>query len=423
MKKLLLLSLFSIAACQQAVLPPTSFVDLLEIVDSTDDQICKLPLAELRKTMTPEALDAAKIDAFNFSDVIESYADNPADTLNAGEGIPTTLKSFHDDLHYWMDRISEQSQYGDQDSKDFNLRFCVMNEKRADLHAASRTDILARLKDGITLPAPELIENINHETSFDDGFTAKMMAKIFTPENMESLTSLERAQMRGGESLLVSDPKTAEAFWKLRDEEISAVITFIQTHTFSTTADKLDHMTDIDQSLRRLWGRANAEKHFESEAEYEAFKANISSRVVKVDEFNTSELKKMLEGRGWFRDDLDGGGAANDAWLIAQHADRNPDFQVKALRLIESELGAPGVSKSNYAYLYDRVQMRMVDGIDIAKRVQRYGTQGRCTGPGTWEPFTVEAPDRIDEIRAEMNLGTMAEYQARFKDICKTDQR
>ena len=157
--------------------------------------------------------------------------------------------------------------------------------------------------------------------------------------------------------------------------------------------------------------------------EFENFKIGVSERVTRVDEFNTAELENMLSGRGWFRDDLDGEGAAFRAWLIAQHADRNPDFQIRALDLIGDDLNAPGVSKSNYAYLYDRVQMRFKDGDDLTKRTQKYGTQGRCTGPGTWEAFPMEAPDDIDKLRAEVGLGSLAEYKALFKDICKEDQR
>ena len=182
-------------------------------------------------------------------------------------------------------------------------------------------------------------------------------------------------------------------------------------------------MTNIDQSLRKLWSSPDAQSHFDNPGELEEFKAGISSRIVTVDEFNTSELEKMLQGRGWFRDDLDGEGAAHKAWLIAQHADRNPEFQIKALALIEAEFGSPGVSKSNYAYLYDRVQMRFTDGLDASKRIQRYGTQGRCIGKGLWEPFPVEDPERIDEVRADVGLGTMAEYKSRFKTLCHEDQR
>jgi len=131
----------------------------------------------------------------------------------------------------------------------------------------------------------------------------------------------------------------------------------------------------------------------------------------------------MLKGRGWFRDDNDGEGASDRGWIIAQHADRDPEFQQEALKLIEAELGAPSVSKSNYAYLYDRVQMRFNDYDSIEKRLQRYGTQGRCTGPGTWEPLPMEDPDNIDARRAEVGLGPIKDYKARFKSICKEDQR
>lgn len=453
MHKSALLFFMLLTACQATSDAPQSFDDLLEITDTTLSPICTLPLTELRNNLTAESLKESKTKAFNFDDVIKEYNDDPAtqiriifrraalkrrlsakgdspdiaqefyDSFEVSEGTHITLKGFHDEMHYWMDRLNEQSEYGAPDSARFNLRFCVMNERRAELHEASRKDILRRVKDGVTLPAPELVENINHETSFDDSFTEAILAKIYTKESAKSLTILARAQMRGRDAILPFDPKTANEFWERRDAEIDAVMTFIQSNNFSVTADKLTQMTNIDQSLRKLWRPSVADSHFEASEEFETFKKGISQRIVNVDEFNTAELGKMLEGRGWFRDDIDGQGAANDAWLIAQHADRNPDFQVRALKLIEAEIEAPGVSKRNYAYLYDRVQMRFTSGDDLEKRLQRYGTQGRCTGPGTWEPFPVEEPNRIDEVRAEVDLGTIEAYKSRFKTICTEDQR
>ena len=419
----------------------------------TDTQICNLPLTDIRAQLSPDELETAKAKAFNYETLIDKYASDPEaqiriifrraalkrrmmvdnddtalaeeyyDTLKASESAPVTLTDYHDGYHYWMDRIGEQSQYGDPGSAAYNLRFCVINEKRAKLHAASRADIQARVERGVNLPASELVENINHETPFDNAFSKDMLSKIFTSEKVDKMTPLERAQMRSDQAIMPTDPKTAKMFWEKRDEEISSVIEFLKSHEFSTPADKLTYMTNIDQSLRKLLRRADAKQHFENAEEYEAFKDGIVTRMIKVDDFNTAELEKMLSGRGWFRDDIDGSGAAGDAWLIAQHADRNPEFQIKALALIEADIDAPGVSKANYAYLYDRVQMRFTDDMDTEKRIQRYGTQGRCTGPGTWEPFPVETPDRIDEIRAEVGLGSMADYKSRFKDICREDQR
>ncbi len=453
MKKLLMVCILSIPACQAADNAPQNFEDLLKLTDMTDAQICTLPLEDLRRRVSEAEFEKAKTEAFDYAAIIDQYAEDPAsqiqiifrraalkrrlmvgtdntqpanefyDTLNAGETEPVRLVEFHDGYHYWTNRIQEQSQYGEPDSVPYNLRFCVINEKRAKLHAQSRTDILNRVAQGVALPAPELIENINHEATFDDKFTNDMLSKIFTEDNFSTLTPFERAQLRSTTSFLPTDSRTADLFWETRDAEISSVIEFITSHDFSSPADKLGYMTSIDQSVRKLWSDPTTQQHFESAEEYEAFKAGIVSRMIKVDAFNTQELQKMLVGRGWFRDDKDGSGAANDAWLIAQHADQNPEFQAEALKLIEAEFDAPGVSKSNYAYLYDRVQMRFTEGMDAEKRIQRYGTQGRCTGAGTWEPFAVESPEKIDEIRAEMGLGQMADYISRFKNICQGDER
>ena len=442
----------AITACQPATSAPQNFDDLLRITDETNIPICTLPLKDMREKLNAEEIDAREAIAFDFDSVVSEYSDDPiaqtrvihrraalkrrlnvdgdetelADkfyqSLDDGDDVPRTLKGFHDRMHYWVDRIAEQGQHGEPDSAEFNLRFCVINEKRADLHAASRADILARMEAGVTFPNHDLIENINHETFYGDAFRADILERIYSSESISQMSPLDIGKMRGRNAILPFESKQADSFWEARDEEIAAVLEYIKTHDFKTFAEKLTQMTAIDQSLRKLWG-PETESHFENAEELETFKAGVWERATKVDEFNTAELQKMLEGRGWFRDDVDGKGAAGDAWLIAQHADRNPDFQIKALKLIKAEFGAPGVSKSSYAYLYDRVQISWGAADEMDKRVQRYATQGRCSGPGAWEPFPVEEPDRIDEIRAEVGLGTLADYKSRFKDICQEDQR
>ena len=453
MRLLTILALGVLAACETKSSTPQNFGDLLTLTDMTTNPICNLSLGDIRKNLSPEALEAAKAEAFNYDGVVKAYADDPAaqiriifrraalkrrlnvvgdrpelaqefyESFDVREGVPITLEGFKDELEYWSERVGEQSDYGDPKSDSYNLRFCVLNERRAELHAASRKEIVSRVEAGVTLPASKLIENLHYETTFSDGFLDRIMAQIFTEDNIKALSALERAKMRGREPIMHFDPKTAGEFWEKRDAEIEAIIDFIKTAHFSTTADKLKEMTNIDQSLRYLWGGEVADSHFDNAQELDAFRKGISQRIVMVDEFNTAELGKMLEGRGWFRDDIDGSGAAEDAWLIAQHADRKPNFQAKVLKMIEAEIDAPGVSKSNYAYLYDRVQMRYLDEGEAGKRLQRYGTQGRCTGPGTWEPHPIESPERIDEMRAEVGLGPIEDYKARFKNICTKDER
>ncbi len=53
-----------------------------------------------------------------------------------------------------------------------------------------------------------------------------------------------------------------------------------------------------------------------------------------------------------------------------------------------------------------------------AHQPQTFGTQGRCVGPGEWEPNPVTAPEGLEARRAEIGLGSMAEYKAQFKTVC-----
>lgn len=453
MKKLIIILACLASACQPKTIAPQSFDDLLALTDKSNTSICILPLTEFRQNMTPEALEARMAMAFDFEAVSGTYGtDFPAqvstllrraalkrrlnvenDNTESADKYyadfddaipdPQTLEDYHTKLHYWSDRLGEQSGHEDPESDDFNLRFCVLNEARAKLHADSRQFILSKLSVGHLSPSAEVVENLNHENFHGEDFKSYVMERLFTKQRLEGISPLDMALLRGEMSILPSDSKSSEAFWEERDKEIEAILSHVSTHDYGNAATKLGDMRMIDQSLRRLWSGNDADTHFENETEREAFKKGIPQRVMKVDSFNTAEIKSMLEGRGWFRDDKDGESAASYAWLIAQHADRDPGFQQEALKLIEAELGAPGVSKSNYAYLYDRVQMRFNDYDSVENRLQRYGTQGRCTGPGTWEPLPMEDPENIDERRADVGLGSIKDYKARFKSICKEDQR
>lgn len=222
-------------------------------------------------------------------------------------------------------------------------------------------------------------------------------------------SALERT---GYSAIRTTDPRTADAFWAERDLEIDAVIDHISTHDFSTVSEKLSTMVIMDQSLRQLIVSVpRQENHFSSQEEAEFTRNGIGERMGRIDKFNTETLKAMLRGRNWFRDDKDGESASFNAWLIVQHADRDPDFQRTVLPMIEAALDTPGNSKQNYAYLHDRVAM-------AEDRPQLFGTQGQCMDVGVWEPREIVDSDQIDVRRAEMELGPIADYIAGFKDIC-----
>jgi hypothetical protein len=140
---------------------------------------------------------------------------------------------------------------------------------------------------------------------------------------------------------------------------------------------------------------------------------NLLEQMEATQRDNVEWLKKVIAQNGWPGRSLVGIDGADAAWLIAQHADHDPDFQSECLGHIEKAAAAGQVTPSNVAYLTDRVMLK-------EKGYQRYGTQFQhgVTGP---EPRPLEDPDRVDELRASAGLIRLADYRkgfaATFKDI------
>lgn len=179
---------------------------------------------------------------------------------------------------------------------------------------------------------------------------------------------------------------------------------------------RLRLMVAVDQYIRVFAMRDWPSLGF-SARETEAVNRELVARMVAVDAANTAELKGLLEKRGWFTISEYGEEADTNAWLLVQHADADPAFQREIAARLEP-LAARGETRpSNFAYLFDRIASSFDD--PSKRRPQRYGTQGRCTGPGLWEPYPVEDPDNLEERRRGAGLTSMAEYQRMFKDVCK----
>lgn len=141
------------------------------------------------------------------------------------------------------------------------------------------------------------------------------------------------------------------------------------------------------------------------------FRSLVAVSTAEIDVSNTAFLKAEIDRReGWPGKSEIGDGAAHFAWLLVQHADRDPDFQQRALSLMEPMVPAGEVAAKDFAYLFDRVAV-------AAGRPQRFGSQGFCvTGEDRWTPRPMEDPESIDSLRASVGLGTMAEYTAGFEN-------
>lgn len=191
-----------------------------------------------------------------------------------------------------------------------------------------------------------------------------------------------------------------------------------EPHDIQWVTLKIQHMVDMDQFSRRYL-KTLLESNFSVE-ETKDFQNLLWSKISAIDLQDTEDLKELLKIYPWFKISIFGVKTDSQAWLLVQHADHDPEFQKSILKVLESMYPYKETSSINYAYLFDRVASSFKD--PSKRMLQRYGTQGYCTGKGTWRPFPSEDEVHLDERRASVGLGTEAEYIEMFKDICKEDQ-
>lgn len=141
-----------------------------------------------------------------------------------------------------------------------------------------------------------------------------------------------------------------------------------------------------------------------AETEWPLLEAYISIAVSREDHKNTEMLKALVAEKGWPTISRVGAQASNAAWLLVKHADLDPAFQLKALRLMEPLTTKGEVSRSDYAYLHDRTTLKLTGK-------QRYGTQAQCKN-GKRGPQPLEDSDSVDARRAWAGLEPLAEYLA-----------
>jgi hypothetical protein len=170
-------------------------------------------------------------------------------------------------------------------------------------------------------------------------------------------------------------------------------------------ADRADPRADQDQAVLRrellaMMEADQAERTGESTAD--------------GDESRTDRLRAIIDEHGWPTIDMVGRDGATAAWLIAQHADFDVDFQAAALGLMRAALEAEQADPTEVAYLEDRVAVNR-------GQPQRYGTQVRCRG-GRPEPATplVDAAG-VDGVRADVGLQPLAEYYEEFAEGCAAE--
>jgi hypothetical protein len=147
-------------------------------------------------------------------------------------------------------------------------------------------------------------------------------------------------------------------------------------------------MSNADQEMRARWGQGD----FSGE---------------NLDATHTNKLKEIIDKIGWPTITQVGKNGSEQAWLLAQHADHDPDFQAFCLDLMK-ELPLGEVNPSHIAYLEDRVRVNRGEP-------QLYGTQFDQIG-GKHVLFPIEDENEVNSRRNEVGLGPLSEQIALMEE-------
>lgn len=290
-----------------------------------------------------------------------------------------------------------------------------------DAGAAREFDYMALKAEGVDLGALSVAAFLRGRVDADT-------QRCLTEAETELHAGLSAAAEAADAAAFETDQAAAEAAWarwQAFDEHVMGGAAIAEP-PFSYVAERVamaEAATDPrvrellrraarDQLLRRGWDAVpEVWPEPPTPGAWSRYQSLLQRQACEVDSANTAWLKADVDANGWYRISVHGEEAASAAWLMAQHADRDRAFQRHVLRLLEPLVAEGEVKASNHAYLHDRLAV-------AEDRPQRYGTQGRCVAEGVWEPDELEDPGRVQALRDEVDIGSLAEYTAHMHRYC-----
>ena len=163
---------------------------------------------------------------------------------------------------------------------------------------------------------------------------------------------------------------------------------------------KLRVMTEIDQALRDRWDYSTIPPHTKSPSELPL----IVQQTMLIDRENTKTLRKLVELCGWPKRGVHGSQALSDAWLLAQHADKDEALQRIVLSNITKAVDAGEAPVDQLAYYSDRTAI-------LAGKPQLYGTQLNLNKSCEFEFSPFDDVVKVEERRRKIGWPTLQEYK------------
>lgn len=210
------------------------------------------------------------------------------------------------------------------------------------------------------------------------------------------------------------DRPAAQRIWR----EVSTVVALARRRA-SGVSPAVGRPTDKPRSVARELARRAAIDQAWRGAIYGSVHASLATEAIgwaawgalcHIDNEDADYLKAVVARAGWPRISAYGRTAAENAWLIVQHADDQPDFQERALALMAPLLDRHEVDPTNYALLFDRVAL-------ARRRPQRYATQFGQGAGGCIAARPVEDHVHVNERRAGVGLPPIEKYASTLERI------
>jgi hypothetical protein len=201
----------------------------------------------------------------------------------------------------------------------------------------------------------------------------------------------------GATSAQDEDPKLAAALLQCPGAAV-----FVQTER-ARGQEQAQRLVGIVPSQPQLREQLLEMMRIDQEARDGEWSPPMVERMHAVDAANLPKIRKIVADHGSLPSARQvGADGVSAAWLLVQHADRDPAFQQQVLDRIMPLVESGDVSSREIALLTDRVLVN-------AGAPQRYGSQLAAIN-GKWEPKPMEAPEQVDQRRASLGQMPLADY-------------
>jgi hypothetical protein len=168
---------------------------------------------------------------------------------------------------------------------------------------------------------------------------------------------------------------------------------------FADLGEDLEEMFQANRGLRQELLRRQQENG--------ELDIDLQLEVSNLQELYGARLKEIFNTHGWPTISEVGAEAARGAWLIAQNATDDLEFQERVLQALEPLIARGEANPNHYALLLDAT--RVAQGLP-----QIYGTQYRLVHTDEGSEVELRGPiedlERLDERRAALGLAPHALY-------------